>query len=132
MHDYAAIWRAADKVVYSTTLKSVSSALTRIERDFDPDAVREIKASAGGDISVGGPDLAATAWCMCTTAARTRTSRLDYSRPTIARKSSVEFACGNGASGTASESAAQIGSQPSPGCQSTSRAGGTAARTCSL
>jgi dihydrofolate reductase len=61
MQDYAAIWQAADKIVYSKTLATVSSARTRIEREFDPEAVRELKASAGRDISVGGPDLAAQA-----------------------------------------------------------------------
>jgi dihydrofolate reductase len=59
--DYAEIWQAADKVVYSRTLESVSSARTRIERDFDPESVREMKAAAGHDISVGGADLAAQA-----------------------------------------------------------------------
>ncbi|MDP9286216.1 MAG: dihydrofolate reductase family protein [Actinomycetota bacterium] len=59
--DFAEIWQAADKIVYSRTLKAVSSARTRIERDFDPQAVRQLKASAGRDISVGGPDLAAQA-----------------------------------------------------------------------
>jgi dihydrofolate reductase len=61
MRDYAEIWQAADKIVYSKTLETVSSARTRIERDFDPEAVRQLKASAGRDISVGGPDLAAQA-----------------------------------------------------------------------
>ena len=61
MRDFAAIWQAADKVVYSTTLDAVSSARTRIERDFDPEAVRQMKATAGRDITVGGPDLAAQA-----------------------------------------------------------------------
>jgi len=61
MRDYAEIWRAADKVVYSKTLEAASSARTRIERDFDPEAVRRLKASAGSDIGVGGPDLAAQA-----------------------------------------------------------------------
>jgi dihydrofolate reductase len=61
MLDFAEIWQAADKVVYSRTLETESSARTRIERDFDPDAVRRMKASAGRDISVGGPDLAAQA-----------------------------------------------------------------------
>jgi dihydrofolate reductase len=61
MRDYAQIWRAADKVVYSKTLESVSSARTRIERDFGPEAVRQMKAQAGRDIAVGGPDLAAQA-----------------------------------------------------------------------
>jgi dihydrofolate reductase len=59
--DYAQIWRAADKIVYSSTLGTVSSARTRIERDFDPEAVRRMKARAERDISVGGPDLAAQA-----------------------------------------------------------------------
>ena len=61
IQDYAAIWQAADKIVYSKTLETVSSARTRIERDFDPKAVRQMKASAGRGISVGGPDLAAQA-----------------------------------------------------------------------
>ncbi|HEY8285883.1 MAG TPA: dihydrofolate reductase family protein [Chloroflexota bacterium] len=59
--DFAAVWRTADKIVYSTTLAAVSSARTRIERNFDPDAVRALKASAAQDITVGGPDLAAQA-----------------------------------------------------------------------
>ena len=59
--DFAEIWRAADKIVYSTTLDAVSSARTRIERDFDPEAVRRMKATARRDITVGGPDLAAQA-----------------------------------------------------------------------
>jgi dihydrofolate reductase len=62
MQDYAEIWRAADKVVYSKTLDAVSSAKTRIERDFDPEAVRQMKAAAPRDISLGGPDLAAQAF----------------------------------------------------------------------
>jgi dihydrofolate reductase len=62
IRDFAQIWRAADKIVYSKTLETVSSARTRIERDFDPEAVRRLKASAGRDISVGGPELAAHAF----------------------------------------------------------------------
>ena len=61
MRDYTQIWRAADMIVYSKSLESVSSAKTRIERDFDPDAIREMKASLGQDISVGGPALAGQA-----------------------------------------------------------------------
>ena len=61
IQDYAEIWRAASKIVYSKTLSAPSSARTRIERDFDPEAVRRMKATAGRDISVGGPDLAAQA-----------------------------------------------------------------------
>ena len=62
MRDFAQIWRAADKIVYSRTLETVSSARTRIEREFDPGAVRRMKASAERDISVGGPALAAEAF----------------------------------------------------------------------
>jgi dihydrofolate reductase len=62
MRDYARIWRAADKVVYSRTLAEASTARTRVEGEFDPDAVRRMKASAGRDLSVGGPHLAAEAF----------------------------------------------------------------------
>jgi dihydrofolate reductase len=61
MRNFAQIWRAADKIVYSRTLERVTSARTRIERDFDPEAVRRMKAAAGRDLTVGGPDLAAHA-----------------------------------------------------------------------
>jgi dihydrofolate reductase len=61
IQDFARIWQAADKIVYSKTLETVSSARTRIERDFDPEAVRQLKATAGRDVTVGGPDLAAQA-----------------------------------------------------------------------
>ena len=59
--DYAEIWQAADKVVYSRTLAAVSSNKTQIERDFDPEAIRQLKADAERDLSVGGPGLAAQA-----------------------------------------------------------------------
>jgi dihydrofolate reductase len=62
MGDFAGLWRAADKVVYSTTLPSVSTARTRLERAFDPEAVRRLKASADADLAVGGPGLAAHAF----------------------------------------------------------------------
>jgi dihydrofolate reductase len=58
--DYAAIWQAADKVVYSRTIDEPASARTRIERDFDPEAIRQLKEA--GDLSVGGPELAAQAF----------------------------------------------------------------------
>ena len=61
IREYAKLWQAADKVVYSRALETVSSARTRIERDFDPEAVRQMKALAGPDLTVGGPDLAAQA-----------------------------------------------------------------------
>jgi dihydrofolate reductase len=61
VRDFAQIWQAADKIVYSRTLETVSTARTRIERDFDPAAVRELKAGAERDIAVGGPALAAQA-----------------------------------------------------------------------
>jgi dihydrofolate reductase len=61
IQDFAEIWRAADKVVYSRTLETAYSARTRIERDFDPEGVRQLKATAERDLGVGGPDLAAQA-----------------------------------------------------------------------
>jgi dihydrofolate reductase len=61
IQDFAEIWRAAEKVVYSKTLETVSSVRTRIERDFEPEAVRQLKATAERDLGVGGPDLAAQA-----------------------------------------------------------------------
>ena len=61
VQDYAEIWQAADKIVYSKTLETASTARTRIERDFDAEAVRRMKAEADRDISVGGPHLAAQA-----------------------------------------------------------------------
>lgn len=59
--DYAGIWRAADKVVYSATLAEVTTPRTRLERSFDPAAVRRLVSEAEGDVSVGGPTLAASA-----------------------------------------------------------------------
>ena len=62
MRDFAQIWHGADKIVYSTTLENPSSARTRIERDFDSEAVRRLKASGERDLTVGGPDLAGHAF----------------------------------------------------------------------
>lgn len=59
--DFAQIWRSADKIVYSRSLDVVSSTRTRIERAFDPCAIRDLKASAAQDIGVGGPELAGQA-----------------------------------------------------------------------
>jgi dihydrofolate reductase len=61
MKDYAEIWRAADKIVFSRTLESVSSAKTRLEREFDSAAIRRLKEQAGRDLAVAGPGLAAEA-----------------------------------------------------------------------
>jgi dihydrofolate reductase len=61
VQDYAPIWQAADKIVYSRTLEAPTSARTRIEREFDSEAVRQLKETAGADISVGGAELAAQA-----------------------------------------------------------------------
>ncbi|MEA2123666.1 MAG: hypothetical protein QOI80_448 [Solirubrobacteraceae bacterium] len=61
MRDYAEIWRAADKVVFSRSLAGVSTARTRLEREFDAEAVRRMKAEATRDLSVGGPELAGQA-----------------------------------------------------------------------
>jgi dihydrofolate reductase len=62
MRDFAQIWQAAEKIVYSKTLETASTRRTRIERDFDPEAVRRMKASAGRDLTVGGPEFAAHAF----------------------------------------------------------------------
>jgi dihydrofolate reductase len=59
--EYAKIWQAADKIIYSKSLEGVSTARTRIEREFDPNAVQQLKAAAARDISVSGPTLAAQA-----------------------------------------------------------------------
>ena len=59
--DYAQIWRAAEKVVYSRTLQAPSSDRTRILRDFDPAAIRRLKESSSRDITIGGADLAGQA-----------------------------------------------------------------------
>jgi dihydrofolate reductase len=59
--DYAEIWRAAEKIVYSRTLQTPSSARTRIEREFEPDAIRQLKLSSTADIAVGGGELAGQA-----------------------------------------------------------------------
>lgn len=62
MGDFANVWQAADKVVYSTTLDAVPTATTQLERNFDPDSVRDMKASATSDLFVGGANLAAHAF----------------------------------------------------------------------
>lgn len=62
IREYAGIWRDADKVVYSTTLDDVSTARTRIEREFDPEAVRRLKEESVADLSVGGATLGAEAF----------------------------------------------------------------------
>jgi dihydrofolate reductase len=59
--DFATIWRAANKVVYSTTMTEASTPLTRIEPSFDPEAIRRFKETAASDISIGGSNLAAHA-----------------------------------------------------------------------
>ena len=59
--EYARIWQAADKVVYSRTLSETTSKRTRVEREFDPGPIRDMKARAGKDISVSGPHLAGEA-----------------------------------------------------------------------
>jgi dihydrofolate reductase len=62
IRDYADVWRAAEKVVYSRTLQNVSSPRTRIERNLDPDAVRRLKATSSADITIGGAELAGQAF----------------------------------------------------------------------
>jgi dihydrofolate reductase len=62
--DFAELWRAAEKIVYSRSLEAVSSARTRIERDLDPDAVRLLKQTARADLTIGGAELAGRALAM--------------------------------------------------------------------
>ncbi len=61
LEDFARIWQAADKIVYSKSLETVSTPKTRLEREFDPQAVRDLKAHLPHDVSVAGPNLAAQA-----------------------------------------------------------------------
>jgi dihydrofolate reductase len=61
VQEFTQIWRAADKVVYSRTLETARTARTRIARDFNAEAIRQLKAQADHDVAVGGPDLAAQA-----------------------------------------------------------------------
>jgi len=62
MRDYAEVWQAADKIVYSKTLEAVSTRKTRIERNFDAQAIRQLKETVDQNISIGGPELAAHAF----------------------------------------------------------------------
>jgi dihydrofolate reductase len=62
MRDFAEIWQAAEKVVYSRTLGEASSARTRLEREFDPASVRQLVAAAGRDVTISGPELAGEAF----------------------------------------------------------------------
>jgi dihydrofolate reductase len=62
MRDFAQIWRAAEKIVYSRTLQTVSTARTRLERELDADAIRRLKQTAESDITVGGAELAGQAF----------------------------------------------------------------------
>ncbi len=62
MRDFAEIWQAADKIVYSKTLEAVSTRKTQLERNFDPEAIRQLKEAVEHDILIGGPELAAHAF----------------------------------------------------------------------
>jgi dihydrofolate reductase len=64
MRDFAELWRAAEKVVYSRTLQTVSSARTRIDRELVPDALRQLKDTSKADITIGGAELAGQAIAM--------------------------------------------------------------------
>jgi dihydrofolate reductase len=60
--DFAEIWQAADKIVYSRTLETISTRKTQLEQTFDPEAIRQLKATSEHDILIGGPELAAHAF----------------------------------------------------------------------
>src|SRR5688572_12954136 len=62
LREFAELWRGADKIVYSTTLESVSTARSRLERQFVPEAVRQLKAASARDLAVAGPALASAAF----------------------------------------------------------------------
>jgi dihydrofolate reductase len=62
MRDFAEIWQAADKIVYSRTLEAVSTRKTQLERNFNPEAIRQLKEAVKHDILIGGPELAAHAF----------------------------------------------------------------------
>ena len=62
MRDFAEIWQAADKIVYSRTLEAVSTRKTQIERNFNPEAIRQLKEAVEHDLLIGGPELAAHAF----------------------------------------------------------------------
>ncbi len=62
LRDFAEIWQAANKIVYSRTLEAVSTRKTQIERNFDPEAIRQLKAASEQEILIGGADLAAHAF----------------------------------------------------------------------
>lgn len=62
MRDFAEIWQAANKIVYSKTLEAVPTRKTQLERTFDPEAIRQLKAASEHDILIGGPELAAHAF----------------------------------------------------------------------
>ena len=61
VQEFTELWQAADKVVFSRTLETARTAKTRIARDFDVEAVRQLKAQSDRDLAVGGPELAAQA-----------------------------------------------------------------------
>ncbi len=61
MRDFAEAWQSANKIVYSRTLETISTRKTRLERTFDPKAIRQLKETAEQDILIGGPELAAQA-----------------------------------------------------------------------
>ena len=62
MRDFAEVWQAANKIVYSKTLETVSTRKTQIERNFNPEAIKQLKKTAQQAISIGGPELAAHAF----------------------------------------------------------------------
>ncbi len=59
--DFAEVWQAANKIVYSRTLETISTRKTQLERTFDPEAIRQLKEAVEHDILIGGPELAAHA-----------------------------------------------------------------------
>jgi dihydrofolate reductase len=106
VREYAEIWRDTDKIVYSSTLEAVSTARTRVERQFEPEAVRQLKRTSDSDLSIGGATVAAEAFrhglvdeCVLLLCPRARGRRqagaasVRTTRPRAARPSTVRQWC---------------------------------------
>jgi dihydrofolate reductase len=126
MQDFATIWQAADKIVYSKTLTTVESARTRIERDFEPDAIRQLKARAARDLSVGGPELAARALGPAWSTSCTSSSRPSWWE-TANGRSRTAYAWSSSCLTNAASSAASFTSTTAPGDDCAFGAAGSAA-----
>jgi hypothetical protein len=120
LQDFAKLWRAADKIVYSKTLERVSTARTRIEWTFEPEAVRLLKAQAMRDILIGGPTLAAHAFKAGLWTSAICSSHLS-SWEAAHRTSRTMFASGSSCWTNAVSTTAWSTSAIAPGCEETEK-----------